>query len=117
MRISDWSSDVCSSDLVQLDQAAYTKYRSAADRDERKQVFNAFFGKWKAYENTFGATFYGMLKNSSAYAKVRHYPDPLTQALDRDAEPPAVYDTLIKQTDRKRTRSHSSHQCATRMPS
>src|SRR3546814_4449789 len=30
---------------VQLDQAAYTKYRSAADRDERKQVVNAFFGK------------------------------------------------------------------------
>src|SRR3546814_9244020 len=40
-----------------------------------------------------------MLKNSSAYAKVRHYPDSLTQALDRDAVPPAVYDTLIQQTE------------------
>lgn len=84
---------------VQLDQAAYTKYRSAADRDERKQVFDAFFGKWKEYENTFGATFYGMLKNGSAYAKVRHYPDSLTQALDGDAVPVAVYDTLIQQTE------------------
>lgn len=84
---------------VQLDQAAYTKYRSAADRGERKQVFDAFFGKWQQYENTFGTTFYGMLKNSSAYAKVRHYPDSLTQALDRDAIPTAVYDTLIQQTE------------------
>ncbi|NGY05961.1 oligoendopeptidase F [Solimonas terrae] len=84
---------------VRLDQAAYTKYRSAADRDERKQVFDAFFGKWKEYENTFGATFYGMLKNSSAYAKVRHYPDSLAQALDGSAVPAAVYDTLIQQTE------------------
>lgn len=84
---------------VLLDQAAYTKYRSVPDRDQRKQVFDAFFGKWKSYENTFGATFYGMLKSSSAYAKVRHYPDSLSQALDGSAVPPAVYDTLIQQTE------------------
>ena len=84
---------------VQLDQAAYTKYRSVADRDQRKQVFDAFFGRWKEYENTFGATFYGMLKTSSAYAKVRHYPDSLTQALDANNVPAAVYDTLIAQTE------------------
>src|SRR3546814_5702781 len=40
-----------------------------------------------------------MPKNSSAYAKCRHYPDSLTQALDRDSVPPAVYDTLIQQTE------------------
>jgi len=82
---------------VSLDQAAYAKYRAVPDRAGRKQVFDAFWGKWKEYERTFGATFYEMLKRDSVDAKVRKYPDSLSAALDRNKVPREVYDQLIEQ--------------------
>lgn len=83
---------------VVVDQSAYTKYRALDNRDDRKVVFDAFWGKWKEFERTFGATFYELLKKDSVEAKVRRYPDSLTQALDGNQLPRAVYDTLIDQT-------------------
>ncbi|HEV7815833.1 MAG TPA: M3 family oligoendopeptidase, partial [Janthinobacterium sp.] len=84
---------------VKLDQAAYTKYRELDNRADRKLVFGAFWGKWKEFERTFGETLYGQLKSDAAYAQVRHYPDSLTAALDSNNLPPAVYQTLIAQTN------------------
>lgn len=80
-----------------IDQSAYTKYRAVPNRDERKIVFDAFWGKWKEYERTFGTTFYEQLKRDSVEAKVRKYPDSLTAALDGNKLPRAVYDTLVDQ--------------------
>lgn len=81
---------------VLLDQAAYTKYRAVANRADRKLVFDAFWGKWKEFERTYGVTFYEMLKKDNAYAKVRNYGgDSLTQALDANKLPKGVYDALI----------------------
>ncbi|MCU6432974.1 oligoendopeptidase F [Undibacterium sp. Jales W-56] len=83
---------------VTLDQSAYTKYRTSGDRTMRKQVFDRYWATWKSYEQTYGVTFYEMLKKDTVYAKVRNYPDSLTQALDGNKLPRAVYDTLIEQT-------------------
>ncbi|MEB0140141.1 MULTISPECIES: oligoendopeptidase F [unclassified Undibacterium] len=83
---------------IVIDQAAYTKYRAAPVRADRKLVFDAFWGKWQEFERTYGVTFYEQLKKDSAYAKVRNYPDSLSAALDADNIPRAVYDTLIAQT-------------------
>ncbi|HZP12940.1 MAG TPA: oligoendopeptidase F [Nevskiaceae bacterium] len=82
-----------------LDQAGYTKYRAVQNRDDRRKVMDTFFGKWKEYEHTLGVTFYGMLKQSTVYSRVRKYPDSLSQALDANHVPPAVYDMLIEQTN------------------
>jgi oligoendopeptidase F len=84
---------------VRLDQAAYTQYRESANRDDRKKVFDAFFGEWKAFEGTLGTTFSSSLKEDTVYAKVRKYPDSMTKALDANNLPRAVYDTLIKVTN------------------
>ncbi len=84
---------------IVLDQAAYTKYRAADQRADRKRVFDAFWGKWKEFERTFGVTFYEQLKRDAALAKIRHYPDSLTQALDANKLPRAVYDTLVAQAE------------------
>mgnify|MGYP001240553449 CR=1 FL=1 len=84
---------------VVLDQAAYTKYRAVKNRDDRKQVFDAFWGKWKAYERTFGVTLYEQLKKDAVYSKVRKYPDTITRALDDHNVPVAVYNTLVEQTN------------------
>lgn len=83
---------------VRIDQAAYTKYRAAPNRADRQLVFDAFWGKWKEFERSYGVTFYEQLKRDSAYAKVRNYPDSLTQALDSNKLPREVYDTLVAQT-------------------
>ncbi|MDR3482151.1 MAG: oligoendopeptidase F [Burkholderiaceae bacterium] len=83
---------------VKLDQAAYTKYRAVGNRDDRKKVFDAFWGKWKEFERTFGVTFYEQLKKEAVYTKVRNYPDSLSRALDGNDIPPAVYNMLIDQT-------------------
>ncbi|MBC7916281.1 MAG: oligoendopeptidase F [Rhodoferax sp.] len=81
---------------ILLDQAAYTKYRALPNRADRKLVFDAFWGKWKEFERTYGVTFYEMLKKDAAYAKVRNYPDSLTQSLDGNKLPKGVYDALVK---------------------
>ncbi len=84
---------------VVLDQTGYEKYRALANRADRKRVFDAFWGRWKEFERTFGVTFYEQLKKDAALAKVRHYPDSLTQALDANKLPRAVYDTLVAQAE------------------
>ncbi len=84
---------------VRLDQAAYTRYRALPNRADRKLVFDAFWGKWKEFERTFGVTFYEALKSDAVYTRVRRYPDSRARALDRDRLPPAVYDTLIKEAN------------------
>ncbi|MBR7793668.1 oligoendopeptidase F [Undibacterium sp. FT147W] len=83
---------------VTIDQAAYTKYRASPNRADRKLVFDAFWGKWKEFERSYGVTFYEQLKRDAVYAKVRNYPDSLTHALDGNNIPRAVYDTLVDQT-------------------
>jgi len=81
---------------VKLDQSAYGKYREVANRDDRKKVMDAFFGKFKEFESTLGTTYYSSLKEDSVYAKVRKYPDSMTRSLDANNLPRAVYDALIK---------------------
>ena len=85
--------------VAKLDQSGYTKYRAVNNRADRKKVFDTFWQTWKGYERTFGVTFHEMLKTDSAYATVRRYPDSITRKLDPGKIPPAVYDTLIEQTN------------------
>ncbi len=84
---------------VTLDQSAYTKYRGVQNRADRKLVMDAFFGQYKQFEHSFGTTLYNQMKIDSVNAKVHRYPDVITNALDRNAIPTAVYDTLISQAN------------------
>ena len=54
---------------VTLDQSGYTKYRAVANRDDRKKVFDAFWGKWHEFERTYGVIFYEHLKKDAVDAK------------------------------------------------
>ncbi len=80
---------------VRLDQAAYTRYRASNDRDVRKMVFDAFFGKWKEYEQTMGVSLYALLKTHFFYAQARNYKSCLARALDKNRVPASVYHMLI----------------------
>ncbi|HEY5899291.1 MAG TPA: oligoendopeptidase F [Burkholderiales bacterium] len=85
---------------VVLDQSAYTQHREAPAREDRKKVFDAFWGTWKKFERTFGVTLHESLKKDAVYTSVRKYPDTLTRALDRQRIPVAVYDTLIAEVNK-----------------
>ena len=100
---------------VRLDQAAYTKYRDAANREDRKLVMDSFFGKFKEFERTMGVTFYGSLKEDTVYTKVRKYPDTMTRALDRNRVPRGVYDALIKATNDNLPTLHRYFRLRTKM--
>ncbi len=84
---------------VTLDQSAYTKYRGAENRADRKLVMDTFFGQMKQFEHVFGSTLYGQMKIDSVNAKVHRYPDVVSAQLDARAVPVAVYDTLIAESN------------------
>jgi oligoendopeptidase F len=94
-----WPKLKIGSEEVTLDASAYTKYREAQNRDDRKRVMDAFFGAFKTYERTIGLNLYSQLKQDAVYSKVRKYSDSITRALDREKTPVAVFDTLIAQTN------------------
>jgi oligoendopeptidase F len=85
--------------VERLDQSAYTKYRQAPNRADRKLVFDAFWGTWKKYEGTFGAALNTQVQAEEFDAKVRHYPNALSDALFADNMPEAVYRQLVAQAN------------------
>jgi len=89
-----------SGEEVRLDQAAYTKHRSSANREDRKAVFQAFWGKWKEYERTFGVTLAGQVHSHIFSQRQRSYPTSLAAALDNNNIPETVYRTLVAETGR-----------------
>ncbi len=89
---------LASGEEITLDQSAYTKYREAPNRADRQRVMETFFGAFKTFERTLGVTLYAQMKLDAVYSQVRHYPDSISQSLQRDNMPVAVLDTLIAQT-------------------
>jgi len=85
--------------VERLDQAHYAKYRQSANREDRKIVFDTFWGAWKKYEGTFGATLNTQVLAEEFDAKVRKFPNALSDALFTDAMPEAVYRQLVAQAN------------------
>jgi len=84
---------------VHLDGAAYTKWRSSTKRDERKQVFDSFWGTWKAYQGTFGANLTTQVMTEIYLARARHFDTAIEAALFSDNMPPTVYRSLVAQAN------------------
>ena len=87
-------------EAVRLDQAAYGRHRASPVREDRKLVFDAFWGAWRNYEATLGQTLETEVKSHVFEAKVRNFDSALDQALFGANIPPAVYRTLIDATHR-----------------
>ena len=84
---------------VRLDQSAYTKYRSVENREDRKAVFESFWGKWKEYERTMGTTLAGQVNVHVFNQRQRKYANSLSASLGNNAIPESVYRTLIDETN------------------
>lgn len=84
---------------VRLNQAAYTRYRQAPVREDRKLVFDSFWGAWQSYKGTMGAMLTAQVMGDVFQAKARKYPNALAAALFPDNMPEEVYRTLVREAN------------------
>ncbi|MGE5497900.1 MAG: oligoendopeptidase F, partial [Syntrophothermus sp.] len=82
---------------VELTPAAFTRYRSVQNRDDREKVFSAFFGNFGKFQNTIGANLAGKVKTDYIYAKDRKYSSVLESSLSGPNIPVSVYENLVRQ--------------------
>ena len=80
---------------VKLDKAAFTLYRSVPNREDRKKVFQTFFGKINEFRATFGTQLYAEVKKDMFYMNARKYKSCVEAALDGSNIPVAVYQSLV----------------------
>lgn len=82
-----------------INNAGYGLYRQAPNRADRVAVFDAFWGTWKQYESTLGATLNGEVQANVATATARGYENTLAYFLSGDNLPTQVYRTLVDVTN------------------
>lgn len=80
---------------VRLDAAAYTKYRAAADREDRRKVFRAFWTSYAGFTRTFGTSLNAQVQAHVFNARTRKFDSSLESALFADNVPTAVYRQLL----------------------
>jgi oligoendopeptidase F len=85
---------------VRLDAQGYSLNRASANREDRINVFNSFFGALANYSRTFGTQLYGEVKKNMFYKNVRKYDSSLESSLDRNNVPTSVYHKLIENTNK-----------------
>jgi oligoendopeptidase F len=81
---------------VTLNQAAFARYRALPHREDRRNVFAAFFGALGKFERTFGTTLNANVQRDLFYMKARHYGSCLESALDANNVPVSVYHGLVE---------------------
>lgn len=85
---------------VTVDSQGYGRARGSENRDDRKQVFDTFWSKWKEYRNSVGLVMNSHLQTQVALAKARNYDSVLDRELFSDNLPPAVYHTLVSEVNK-----------------
>ena len=80
---------------VKLNKSNFSLYRAVPHRDDRKQVFAAYFRRLNDYRRTFGTQLYAEVKKNLFYTKARHYNSCLERALNGTNIPLAVYHSLV----------------------
>jgi oligoendopeptidase F len=78
-----------------LDLATFSVSRSLPNREDRKKVFDAFFGAMGDYRGTIGTALNAEVQKDLFYMRARKYPTTLDAALEPDAIPTSVYTNLI----------------------
>lgn len=85
---------------IRLDDQGYTLARGAPNRDDRKMVFDRFWGSYKQFENSLGTALAAQVKGEIFNAKARHYDSALDAALTGPNLPEAVYRSLVAEANR-----------------
>lgn len=85
---------------VRLDDQGYSIERYAANRDDRKLVFDRFWASYKTFESSLGTALASKVRGDIFQAKARHYANSLQWALAGDNIPEGVYRTLVAEANR-----------------
>ena len=91
---------------VTLNQSGYGKYRAVQNREDRKKVFDAFWGAWKQYEAPIGANLDAHVKGHIFRAKSRKYDSAMASATSGSNIPTAVYKTLVSAANKNLPSMH-----------
>ncbi len=81
---------------VKLDKAAFSYHRASNNREDRKKIFSAFFGRIGEYRRTYGTQLNAEVKKNMFYARARKYDSCLSSALDGNNIPKEVYHSLVQ---------------------
>ncbi|MDB2481164.1 oligoendopeptidase F [Porticoccaceae bacterium] len=86
-------------ETLRLSQSGYSIGRQAPVREDRKMVFDAFWGVWKDFEATLGTLMNSHIQGLAFRTDVRNYESSLSRALFDDNMPEAVYRTLVTEVN------------------
>ena len=81
---------------VRLTKAAFALQRTLPNREDRKKVFAAFFGKLNEFQRTFGTELNAEVRKNMFYTRARKYSSSIEAALDASNIPVQVYHNLVK---------------------
>jgi len=84
---------------IRLDQAGYASARQLPVQEDRRRVFEAFWGAWQGYERTLGVMLYSQMVADRYYAQAHGHPTTLNARLHRDRLPASIYKTLIEEVN------------------
>ncbi|OUY01632.1 oligoendopeptidase F [Ponticaulis sp.] len=84
---------------VRLNQAAYSRYRAAPNREDRAAVFDIFWGAWNDYEAGMGATLNSQVLSAVFRARARGFDSVLERNMFDDALPQEIYTQLVDQVN------------------
>lgn len=100
---------------VLLTGTAYGKYRTEANRDDRKKVFEAYFNNLEKFKASYGEMLYGNVQKDIFQAKARHYDSSLESALYPNNIPVSVYHALVDNVNKNLLAFHRYLQIKKRM--
>ena len=107
--------DLSKKKQVRLDATNYSLYRATSNREDRKIVFESFFGTLQNFKRTFGTQLNGEINKNLFYKKVRKYDSCLESSLDRNNIPVEVYHKLIENVNNKLDTLHRYFELRQRM--
>jgi oligoendopeptidase F len=100
---------------VRLDASAFTLVRASRVRADRDKVFDAFFGAFRTFQRTMGATLYAQVRGHVFDEKVHGFGSSLEAALFQNDIPTAVYRQLVADVHRSLPALHRYLQLRRRM--
>ena len=91
---------------VRLTSGRYGQFIQSADRRVRKDAFEAMYGTYKQFLNTFASLYNGNVKQQIFQAKARKYASTLEAAVDANHVSPDVYQNLIETVSQNLDKMH-----------
>ncbi|MFC0189113.1 oligoendopeptidase F [Fictibacillus aquaticus] len=81
---------------VELTHGRYIRFLESSDQNVRKEAFEAMFGTYGNFKNTFASTLYGQVKKDNFFARVRKFGSAREAALNNNNIPESVYENLVQ---------------------